>query len=160
LEKEIKSLKDAQAKEKKEFEEREFQRLQDAAYEQYDTQINKALETGGLPKSPYVIKKMAEYLLIGLQNGKDVTADDVLPMVREEIQNDIKEMFAVLPDELVEQMVGKDKLTSLRKRAVAKAKGNPPAPLAKAVKDIGKTSKDEQKGEEDKKQSFREFFKI
>lgn len=159
LESELKALKEQQAKEKKEFEEREFQRLQEQAYEQYDMQINKALETSGLPKSPYVIKKMAEYMLIGLQKGKDVSADDVVPLVREEIQNDIKELFSAAPDELVEQMLGKEKLTSLRKKSIAKAKGTPPTPVSKAAKDVGKSSKDEAP-KEDKKMSYREFFKI
>jgi hypothetical protein len=142
LEAEIKSLKDQQKKEKEEAEKREFDRLQETAYEQYDMQITKALEGSDLPKSPYVIKKMAEYMLLGLQNNLDISAEDILPLVRDEIQNDIKDMFSALPDEVVEKMVGKDKLNSLRKKKVAKAKELPPTPLTKSLKDVAAPKKE------------------
>lgn len=157
LEAEIKELKANQKREKEEADKREFDRLQETAYEQYDMQITKALEGSELPKSPYVIKKMAEYMLLGLQNGMDVTPEDILPLVRDEIQGDIKDMFSALPDEVVEKMVGKDKLNSLRKKKVAKAT-TPPTPLAKSIKDVA--AKPGTKEEPQKPQRYRDFFKI
>lgn len=158
LEAEIKSLKDKQKQEKEDFEKREFERLQEAAYEQYDMQITKALEGSDLPKSPYVIKKMAEYMLLGLQNNVDVNAADILPLVRDEIQQDIKDMFSALPDEMVEKMVGKDKINNLRKKKVAKAKEAPPQPLAKSIKDVAQTLKKE--AAPVKAQTYKDFFKV
>lgn len=158
LESRLKEIEEERKREKDEFQQKEFQRLQEQAYERYDTQLSKALEGSDLPKSPYIIKKMADYMLMGLQEGLDVTAEDVLPLVRQEMQNDLKEMFSVMPEEVVEKIVGKDVLTRLRKKHVAKAKGAPPTPIGKAVKDTGATGKDADKSPGAKKTSFRDFF--
>lgn len=160
LEAEIKALKEQQEKDKKDRDQKEFERLQELAYEQYDLQMTKALEGSDLPKSPYVVKKMADYLLLGLQNNLDITPEEVLPLVREEIQNDLKEMFQVMPDEVVEKLIGKEKINSLRKKSVAKAKAAPPTPVTKAVKDVGRSSKDEGSKESKKTMTYKDFFKV
>jgi hypothetical protein len=157
LEKQIRELKEHQEKSKKEFDQREFERLQEVATEQYDIQMSKALEGSDLPKSPYVIKKMADYMLLGLQNGVDISAQDVLPLVREEIQEDLKQMFQVMPDEVVEKLVGKDKIASIRKKAIARSKATPPSPVS-TIKDVVKPSKSDKSPA--KKQNYKDFFKI
>lgn len=160
LEEELNNLKQEREKEKKELETREFERLQQQEMERYDISISRALQASDLPKTPYVIKKMADYMLIGLQEGMDVTPEDVVPLVRKEMQNDLKQMFAVLPDEVIESLVGKDVFTRIRKKSVNKAKSGgivPPQPISKAIKDVG--GKPTEKKEE-KKVSFREFFKL
>ena len=158
IERELKELKDKYEQEKNQAREREFERLQNVALEQYQTQIDMALQGSSLPKSPYVVKKIADYLLLGVQQGMDVQVKDVLPLVEEEIQNDIKSMFDVMPEEVVQKFIGKEKLTSLRKKSVARAKEAPPQPLSKAIKDTGANSKLEKK--EEKKQTFKDFFQF
>lgn len=159
LETELKNLQEERKKEKETFQKQEFDRLQATAYERYDIQMTKALEGSDLPKSPYVIKKMADYMLLGVQNGMDITADDVLPLVREEMQSDLKEMFALMPEEIVEKIIGKDVLTRLRKKNVAKAKANPPGSSAKAVDAGGKEIAPKAK-ENAQKMSFKQFFGV
>lgn len=158
LEKKLNELQEERNKEKEEFKKKEFERLQNQAMEQYDLQVSQALEKSDLPKSPYVIKKIADYMLLGLNDGLDVTAADVLPLVREEIQKDIKEMFSVMPDEVIENLVGKDVFTRVRKKTVAKAKTTPPQPITKAIQDTG--SKAPEKEKTSKKQSFRSYFGV
>lgn len=158
LEARLRELEDERKKEKEDFQKQEFQRLQEQAYQQYDTAMSQALEKTDLPKSPYVVNKMADYMLMGLQEGLDVKPEDVIPLVREEIQEDIKQMFAVMPDEVIEQIVGKDVFTRVRKKSLAKAKANPPTPVKSAAKDVGKSSKDEQKDGKKDKQTFKQFF--
>ncbi len=157
LEQEIKMLKEQQDAEKKSWEQREFERLQEQAYNTYETKMIQALDQTDLPKSPYVVKKMAEYMLLGLQSGKDLQPEDVLPLVREEITSDIREMFAVMPAEVVEKLVGKDKLNDLRKKKVAKAKTPPPTPISKSIQDVGNTKKSATPA---KRQSYKDFFKV
>ncbi len=159
LEGELKSLKEEREKEKEEMQKKEFERLQEREFERYDTLMTKSLEKSDLPKSPYVVSKMADYLIMGIQNGIDVTPDDVLPLVREEIQNDIKQMFAVMPDEVIENIVGKDIFSRIRKKNIAKTKA-PPVPVNKLVKDTGGTGKPVDKSAASKKQTFKEFFKV
>jgi hypothetical protein len=155
LESELKKMKEEREKEKKDLQEKEFQRLQEQEYQRYDTLMSKALEKSDLPKSPYIIKKMADYMLLGVQQGMDVSPEDVLPLVREEMQNDLKEMFAVMPDEVIEALVGKDVITRLRKKSVSKVKQNQIP--NKKVQDTGVVQKAEEKKE---KVSFKEFFKL
>src|ERR1019366_8438204 len=106
FQKELQQLKDEREQEKKTYSEKELERLQQTEYERYDMQMTQALEKSDLPKSPYVIKKMADYMLLGLQNKIDVSPADVIPLVREEMTNDLKEMFAVMPDEVIESIIG------------------------------------------------------
>jgi len=158
LELELKAIKEEREREKKDFETRELERLTDLEFQRYDDMISKAIEkTKDLPKSPYVVKKVAEYMMLGLQNNIDVTPDDVMKLVKDEIQNDIKEMFGAMPDEVVEQFLGKDRMSSMRKKNLAKAKSNPTT--ATKVVDSGNTAKPTSK-KADKKQTYKEFFKL
>lgn len=135
MEAELRSLKEERENEKKDYEAREFERLQQQESQRYDTMISSALEKSDLPKSPYVVKKVAEYMLMGLQQGMDVTAEDIIPLVREEVQGDIRQMFSVMPEEMIEQVIGKDTLKRLRTRNIAKA--TPAVPVSKTIVDSG-----------------------
>lgn len=157
LENELKSLQEDRNREREEHRHREFERLQEVEYERYDTLMSKALEKSDLPKSPYVVKKMADYMLLGLNEGIDVSPEDVLPLVREEIQNDIREMFTAMPDEVIEKIVGKEVFNRVRKKNVAKAK-SAPQPLKSAIKDSG--SQKSQTTTSGEKKTFRDFFGV
>lgn len=156
LEAELKQMKDEREKEKEESRQKEFDRIKEREFERYDTLMTQALEKTDLPKSPYIVKKMADYLLMGVKAGYDVSPEDVLPLVRQEMQDDLKQMFAVMPDEVIEKIVGKDVFSRIRKKNIARSKA-PPTPLNSSIKDTGaKSSLKETKG--DKKMSFRDFF--
>ena len=159
LENELKSLQEEREREREEAREKEFARLQEMEYERYDTLISKAIETSDLPKSPYVVKKIADYMLLGLNEGIDVSPEDVLPLVRDEIQNDLREMFAVMPDEVIEKIVGKDVFNRVRKKNVAKAK-SAPQPVKSAIKDTGAASKASASSSDAQKKTFRDFFGV
>ena len=157
LEKELKKLREDQERKEKEFQQKEFERLQEREFERMDVLMSQALEKTDLPKSPYVIKKMADYMILGLQNEVDVTPEDVLPIVRDEIMSDIKAMFTAMPEEVIENWLGKDMIAKLRKRSLAKAKATPP-PVSKAIVDSGKKA-DEKKADQPKK-TIRELWGI
>lgn len=160
LEAELKALKEQQEEEKKVAQQKEFERIQQQEYERYDMLMSQALEKSDLPKSPYVVKKMADTLLLGLDKGLDLTPQDVLPIVREEILADIKEMFSVMPEEVIESIVGSEKINSLRKKkvAAAKAAAGTKTTTANQVKDTGSNTK---KAEEPpKKIHMKDFFKL
>jgi len=159
LENELKALQEEREREREEAREKEFARLQEMEYERYDTLISKAIETSDLPKSPYVVKKIADYMLLGLNEGIDVSPEDVLPLVRDEIQNDLREMFAVMPDEVIEKIVGKDVFNRVRKKNVAKAK-SAPQPVKSAIKDTGASAKASASANDAQKKTFRDFFGV
>lgn len=157
IEAELKSLKEEREREKQDFERREFERLQEQAYEKYDSQMSAALDKSDLPKEPYVVKKIADYMLVALQQGYDVSPEDVLPLVRDEIKSDIQALIKVMPDEVLEQFLGKDVFNRFRKKNLAKAKEASTVTTAKAVKDTGGKAPSK---EPEKKISFKDFFGV
>jgi hypothetical protein len=158
LESELKRLKDERESEKKAAEEEKFQRMQEQAYIEYDRQVDEALQSSSLPKNPYIIKKMADYMMIGLNEGLNITAKDVLPLVEEEVRNDIKELFAVAPEDVIESLVGKDILKKMRKKNVDKAKEAKVISEAKNIQDTGNKKKEEPKPVQ--KVNYKNFFGV
>jgi len=157
IEEELRSLKQEREQEKQQFEQKEFERLQEQAYEKYDQQMTAALESSNLPKEPYVVKKIADYMLVALQEGYDVSAEDVIPLVKQELEKDIQTLINAMPDEALEQFLGKQRLANFRKKNLAKAKEAVAVSSAKAVKDTGgKTSVKEP----EKKMSYKDFFGV
>jgi len=141
LEARLRELEEERKKEKEERDKLELERRTEASMIQYDQMMTKALEKSDLPKSPYVVKKMADYMLLGLNNNLDLKPDDVVPLVQEEIKNDLKEMFSVMPDEVIEALVGKEVFSRVRKKNIAKAKSvTPPTPVKSQLKDTGNKS--------------------
>ena len=158
LEAELKAEREERAREKKQRQEEEYNRLVEAEYERYDTQISAALQKSDLPKSPYVVNKITDYMIMALQNGRDLPVDSIVELAREEILDDIKQMFGVMPAETIEAILGQENLTKLRKSRVSKAKAVPPTPIKSAVKDVAAAVN--KKTTESEKQSFKDFFGI
>jgi hypothetical protein len=156
LERELEELKAEREAEKQEFSKKELERLTEREYERYDTLMSSALESSDLPKSPYVVKKMTEYMMLGIENGYDVTPDQIIPLIRDELTQDIQEMFQSMPIEVIEQIIGKQNLDKMRKSRVAAAK--PPVPVKSGIKDVAKTKPAESKAE--KKQTIKDFFGV
>lgn len=156
LQAQLKEMQEQREQERKELQEREFSRLQEQEFERYDTMITKAIETSDLPKSPYIVKKIADYMLMGLTNNIDVSPEDVMPLVRDEMTNDLKEMFAIMPDEVIEGIVGKDVINRIRKKSVAKAKAAPA--VASKAKDVGAAKSTDAKPTSKEKAGYKDFF--
>jgi hypothetical protein len=158
LEAELKQLKEERENAKKEREQRDFEALQEKAAIEYDTMITEALESSKtLPKSPYTVAKMATYLKLALENNIDLKPSEIVPIIEEDIRNEITSMFSAMPAEIIEQVVGKDKLAQIRRtRVAAKRAEVPPTPFKGSVKDVAKPS--ESKEEVVEKKTFRQFF--
>jgi hypothetical protein len=157
LQEELTRMKEERDREKNEDQARQMERLKEQEFERIDIQIDQALQTTDLPKEPYVVKKIAEYMLLGFQEGKDVSPADVLPLVREEILSDIRHLAEVLPEDALQEIFG-DVIKKVRKANVAKAKqkvavgSNKPADVAKKAVEATTTTA--------KKKTFKEFFGV
>jgi len=159
LENELREERDARKREKEDNDAREFQRIQETEYERYDTLMSQALDKSDLPKSPYVVKKMADYMMLGLQNNMDVSPEDVLPLVREEILEDIRQMAQSMPLETIERLFGGDVLTKIRKGNISRAKIQPKTNNPK-LPDVGATKATPKKVDEKDKVTFKKFFGV
>ncbi len=162
VERELAQLKAEREQERDEAQKREMVRLQEHFAVEIENDISSALDnnTLGLPKSPYVVKRIADTMILAMKHGyKDVKAKDVLPIVQEEIRKELSDMYQASPDEVFEQLVGKDRLTKYRRGKIKK----PAAKTASAsdvkptgAKEIRQTTDDRTPKEKTK---ARDFFK-
>lgn len=159
-EQQLKEIEEYKAK-VKEYEEKaalaEREKMEKHHEVELTTQISAALDVGGVPKNPKTIARIADYLMYGLKNGANLTAQDVVPLVKRDIDNELKDIMSSLSDDKLEEFLGKDIIGRLRKKNVAKAKALDSAG-ASNVRDTGKTSKDEKPKVEGKKLKYSEFF--
>lgn len=158
LERRLKELEDEREEERQAAQQAELERLTEREFERYDNLMSSALETSDLPKSPYVVKKMTEYMIQAVENGIDVEPKDVIPLIRNEMLGDVQELLRSMPPEMVEQLLGNDIITALRKQRVAAAK-KPPVPVKSAIKDVAKKTSSEPKQPE-KKMTIKDFMGI
>lgn len=159
LQTELKNLKDEREKEKETSKKRELERLQAQEYERFDNQISTAIDKSTLPKTAGVVRKVADYMLIGLQAGYDITPDDVMSIVEAEYKEDLSEMFRTMPEDAIEALIGKDVFKKVRKKNLEKLKTDAPQVTAKtATQDLGQGK--QIKKEEPKKVHMKDFFKF
>ena len=156
LEQELARLKEEARMKEEEFNQRELERVRAVEFEKIDAQMTQALDRSDLPRKPYVVRKMAEYMLIGANNGIDLTAEDVLPLVREELLGDLQEVINSLPEDKAEEFIGKEVLTRFRKKNLAKAKQTP-ASVKSTIKDVGGNNKPQAPKSGDKV-DYKKFF--
>jgi hypothetical protein len=127
---------------------------------QLDDEITSALSTSNLPKSPYVVKRIAENLMLGIEQGhEDISVGDVMPLVERQIQEEIRQMFEAMPEDVIEKVLGDGVSNKLRKRRLSNLKKAPET--ATTVKATGQTEINKAKAKEEPKPaiSAKEFFK-
>lgn len=154
LESELKALKAQREKERVENEERERTTLEKQLYDKYTDQILASITKTDLPQERYVIKRIADYMAIGLENGVEITPDEVAPMVRDEIHAELQHLIKSLGEDKVENFIGKDVLSKIRKKNISKAKVVTAASAKNGV-DTGKKSTDAKPVD---KVSIKDFF--
>lgn len=97
--------------------------LQEKYEQQYDKEMSEAIAGSGLPKTPKTVKRCAQIMHRALEQGYDLPWSLVIEEVRNEYQNDMKEMFGAADADSLIKLFGDDiakKFTSasLKKRVV------------------------------------------
>lgn len=92
----------------------EFERLQNEAAVQIEREIIEAIDVGELPKSNYITKKMADLAYIAFTNGIDIDMKELIPLVKKQYLEDIRDMLGKLPDEIVEELISRDRVKKIR----------------------------------------------
>lgn len=105
-------------KEKKEAEkakqDTEFDRLKNEAAIQIEQEIMEAIDSGDLPKSNYITKKMADLAHIAFSHGIDINMKDLIPLVKKQYVEDMRDMLGKMPDEIVEELISRDRVKKIR----------------------------------------------
>ncbi len=90
----------------------------------YSTQILTALESSGLPKNEFSVKRMAYYMHESLKRGFDLKAIDVVELVKQDYIAEQKSLFSGLDEDTLIKILGDDVAAKLRKADLKKLKGN------------------------------------
>jgi hypothetical protein len=148
---------------KKEKEESELRAKQERFEKELENEMITAIDKAGVPVSPYMIKRTADFMSLALENNIKLSPAEILPLVISEVKGDIKKLVADMPDEVLEEYLTKDRLSNYRKKAIAKAKEVAQAVGQSQVKATGqselKTKEEKAAKDEPKKMSVRDWLK-
>jgi len=146
----------------------EYERMQEEAAMQLDNEISDALDAHPtLVASPRVIRQIADTLAWAITpqeeggGGFDVdeiSVADVLPTVESEIKKEISELMEVLPEELIEQYLGKKGIEKIKRKAIKKVKKAPKS--AKALQKASAPVKQAKKDEPKKRGRIEDFLSV
>lgn len=163
MEKELHELKAEKKKIQEEKEKAQMEHLRNETAQQIESEISDALSNANsiLPqKNPAVLQRIAQTMLMAMNNGyPQVTAKDVIPLVEKQWQEELNQLFSVMPEETIERLVGKGNMDRYRKKKVASAPRGQTTTAKQISKDTG-TKRDEDDGEFKPKSvaKFRKFF--
>lgn len=144
LQREVEELRAKMKEEDEQRKTQEYERLVNEAERDLEEKVQEAIESSGLPKSPYVLKRMADVMLSALENQKQISPKQAMAIVKKEMHKDMKDFFGASPEDLLEELLGSENIKRLNKRQLAKVKALQ-AQTANSIKDSGTTVKDQPK---------------
>lgn len=135
---ELQAAREESKKLKEEKENAEMSKLQQEALTSLQSEISGAIKTHTkLPDTRFVQKKMADAILWAENNGfPGATADDVAPLVEQEMRDELNALYDLMPEDVLENYVGRKNIERLRKSKIAKAKEVPSANSVKQTASI------------------------
>ena len=143
---------------KEERESEQFEKLKEQAAIEIENEIEQALDAHKtLPKSRHIVKRIADSMLWAINNGYDVSAEDVMPLVEKEWRDEMSRLMDDSPEDILEQLIGQRNIERLRaKRLNAMNTSN-----AKTAASIKATAASVQKQEDTKREKIkqRDFFR-
>lgn len=92
------------------------------AQQEISNSIIDALESSSLPKSPEVVKRIANYMLIAEQKGINVNPKQVIPLVEEDFRNLNAQILKSLDPSKRISYIGEDLLKQIRQDDLARLK--------------------------------------
>lgn len=130
--------------------------------EKYAVDLNQKITSGlaatELPKTPYVVKRLADVLSAGLEHGVDLSVEDAIQFINKQMRREMREMFEIMPEDKLEDFLGSKVNDTLRKRRLAKAKQVKNA--STEVRATGQSELNKARPEvQEKPQSARDFFR-
>lgn len=156
MEKKLKDYEEDKKRLEDDAKQKEREKLTMEAEQQLDTDITAALSKTDLPKSPYVVKRIADTMIEAIGLGyEDVKVADIMGYVEEQILSEIQQMFESKPAATLEKLVGKKNLDAYRASKIEKTKTAPKAPSKVADSGAKGAKKDET---QEKPKKFNDLF--
>lgn len=147
LAKELQELREKQKSDEENRKKSEYETMVREAEAKLEADVQEAIDSSGLRKSPALLKRMADVMLAGFEHGKEISPKQAIQIAKKELTSDLREMLGSGSDEFMEEFLGEDMIKRVRKRAISKVKqpvtsasqikptGNAPAaaPVKKAI---------------------------
>lgn len=109
----------------------QFEKTKSDYAQQIDKEIVDAIKSAGQQVTPYFFKRVAHYMLSAIQQGKQVSPKDVVPLVQEDLQNDLRAMFETTTEDQLLGLLKSDKAwENIRKADLKRVRT--PAPVQNA----------------------------
>jgi len=137
-------------------EQEEYAKMKSSYEEQIDTQISDTLQKSGLPKTPYTVKRMAQYLSRALENNLELAPNDVVELVRKDYYNDLTSYLGGYDGDKLLEVMPKDVVEKIRKAELAKVKAKT-APTPTKVEEVAKPKSEDADKKNKKKMSMASF---
>jgi hypothetical protein len=118
----LKVEEDGKKKQAEEAREQEMQALASKHTEDYQKQIISAIDTNGLPKSPYVVALYAKYLKQALSKGHRLKAEQVSDLVKEDVTSMYRDMFGSADGDRLISLFGDDVAEKINKARIKQLK--------------------------------------
>jgi hypothetical protein len=139
--------------EKKDFEARQqqeqFSRLKAQHAQNFDKEIREALAASGKPVTKYAYARVAHYMLQAMNENRQLSAKDAVPLMDTDLQSDLRGMFESVNEDQILGILGDSVAEKVRKADLKRVRGGNLPPLPPPV----------QKKEEKKPLDAREFEK-
>lgn len=118
--------------------------------------IVKAIDNYKLPRNEKTISRIAEKLYIALENGFEIDPLDIAPLVKQEIEDELKTFHSSMGVEDLLELLGEDGLKKIREYEVGRVKAKTPANPLKTT--AVPTAEKVDDGKPTQRKSVRNFF--
>lgn len=122
LQRQLQQQAEADAKAKKEAEAAQLSAAEAQYVEQYQKDISHALTTAGLPITNATVRSMTSYLQNALEAGYDMQPAQVVDLVKQDYQKQLKELFSASDGQTIAALLGEDGLKKVRAMDIARLK--------------------------------------
>lgn len=119
---ELAQLRAERQREKEEREQRDLEMLANQEREKLDIEFSEALKKAAIPNTKAAKARLANAMLMDLENGGTTPIDTVALSVKQEMQQELMELLATADEDTFEQIMGSELLTKAQKVAIRKHK--------------------------------------
>lgn len=163
LERELAKAREELKKREDEARDAKMAKLEAEESAKLEAEIEAALDAHqNLPRSQKTVARIADAMLWAIENAEemglnpdDITVEDVMPSVEEDIRNELSEFMSQLPEEMMEEYIGRQNLERLRKKRLSAAKTN----NISNVKPTTQSVETKEKKEPKKKLRSKDYFR-
>lgn len=124
LEEELKKYRSKEQEEATKKQQEQELRAQQHYEQHYDRLITDGLTKSGLPKTVTTVRSVAKYLDMALEAGYEASVEDIIPLVKQDYINSIKELFGASDGDTLLALLGDEVTNKIRKSDLARLRNS------------------------------------